>query len=870
MTFRRLLPLAPLLALFCASPAGANVQFQQGPGYYADAGNTGKPISLATGDFDHDGTDDWVAGTDNGYLITSVEGNRSVAGTLGHYDQVLNMGGSSMAIVNSRDGTGYVYETNGDGTPGTIYGLDGSYFHPGDIAVAADFTGDGAKDLAVIGAGTYPYPPVTVLRNDGGLQFVRDPGYGGTIPTSGYYDKVAAAAPGDFDHDGDLDLAVAVTSGYADRSTDIVYYDLQHGQFGGRPDVRPGERSLASSMVAGDFGKADLAVAAKACADDNALYPDGCLDDWVDFFKDGSRTFSLPGNAFATALAASDLNHDGKTDLLAGQDDGTKGTAKIALQDPSSGLLGNYRAMGPDSFYGFPLAGRPVAVATGDFNGDGMKDFVTADPNQNLVEQWNGKGVAHSLSVSLSDSSITADGTSSTTATATAEDANGAPATGDAVTITANGQDHTATDQGDGTYTATIPSTTTAGSVTVTAKDSTVVPPLTDSTQLTQTPGPVAHVDVTADPTAIPASGASGTTLTATVTDANGNHIPGRTVTLSSTDPDSLDFTTLLSDNGDGTYSRTVTSHDHTAGTYTLTATDQGTNIAGHTDVTVIPGAVDHVTLGLSPSSITANGTSTAAATVTAVDAYGNALDGEPVTITGHPGIGVVTDHHDGTYTATITSTTSAGTSTITAADGSATDARTLTQVAGPPASVSLVLSPGSIAADGTSTATATATVADANGNPISGRNVTFGSTDAGQAITSPVDHHDGTYTATITSSTTAQTTTITATDVLSGKKDAKPLTQTAGAVRTVAVSLTKASVTADGTSQSIATATVKDTYGNPLQGQSVTITGHPGIGSVTDNHNGTYTATITASTTAGHLRHHGRRRQPEGRRPRR
>ena len=94
-----------------------------------------------------------------------------------------------------------------------------------------------------------------------------------------------------------------------------------------------------------------------------------------------------------------------------------------------------------------------------------------------------------------------------------------------------------------------------------------------------------------------------------------------------------------------------------------------------------------------------------------------------------------------------------AGTSTYTA------------QSTWPVDTLAVSLSPSSIAANGTSTSTATATVKDAAGHPVVGDHVGFSSSDSGEKIGAVTDNHNGTYTATITSSTTAHQVRITATD---------------------------------------------------------------------------------------------------------
>jgi Invasin, domain 3 len=88
-----------------------------------------------------------------------------------------------------------------------------------------------------------------------------------------------------------------------------------------------------------------------------------------------------------------------------------------------------------------------------------------------------------------------------------------------------------------------------------------------------------------------------------------------------------------------------------------------------------------------------------------------------------------------------------------------------LTQSAGPATSVTVQLSPSSIVANGTSTATATATVDDAEGHPVEGDHLSFSSSDNGVHFGVVTDHGNGTYSATLTSSTTAGSPTITATD---------------------------------------------------------------------------------------------------------
>src|SRR5207249_3294927 len=128
--------------------------------------------------------------------------------------------------------------------------------------------------------------------------------------------------------------------------------------------------------------------------------------------------------------------------------------------------------------------------------------------------------------------------------------------------------------------------------------------------------------------------------------------------------------------------------------------------------------------------------------------------------------VGSTADNGDGTYSATITSSTTAGDESITGHDGGITGTATLHEHAGAAAHLSLSLTTATDPPDGDATATATATVTDAFSNPVSGDTVTF-STSGDVTFGSTTDNGDGTYSATFTSSTTAGDETITGHDGL-------------------------------------------------------------------------------------------------------
>lgn len=372
-------------------------------------------------------------------------------------------------------------------------------------------------------------------------------------------------------------------------------------------------------------------------------------------------------------------------------------------------------------------------------------------------------------------------------------------------------------------------------------------------------PSPVAgSVSVDLDPASIVADGSSTSTATATVRDTNNQLLAGQNVSFS-TDGD-VTFG-AVTDHNNGTYTATVTS-SQTADSEEITAAVGSVHGSATLTETEVPEA-SAITLSLSPGTIPADdGTTSTTATATVYDQFNQTMTGQTVTFTkdSSPVAGPVTDHGDGTYTVAVPSASTAGNKTITAAIGSVSDSATLVETEGVQpsvvTSVTVSLNPTSIPADnGTSSTTATATVLDQYNQPMTGQTVTF--TKNGNAVSGSVtDHGDGTYSITVPSSSTAGTKTITATAgsvqgsaLLDETSVSQPST-----VGSVKLQVASASMPADGTSTTPAKVTVKDTNGNLLSGQSVSITasGDMGISGVTDNGDGTYSATLTASCTPG------------------
>jgi hypothetical protein len=174
-------------------------------------------------------------------------------------------------------------------------------------------------------------------------------------------------------------------------------------------------------------------------------------------------------------------------------------------------------------------------------------------------------------------------------------------------------------------------------------------------------------------------------------------------------------------------------------------------------------------------------------------------------------------------------------------------------QAAGPAETIAVSLSPSSIVADGVSSSRVTATLSF----PLPGQTVVFSSTDSGIRFGPTVDNLNGSYTATLTSSTTAGTPTITATSSWMGQQisGSASLTQTPGPAKNMTLSVEPGSIVAGGTSYAVATATVTDAYGNPVSTDAVAFSSTDPLEEVmgvASGGDGTYRALIRSSTTPG------------------
>ncbi len=318
---------------------------------------------------------------------------------------------------------------------------------------------------------------------------------------------------------------------------------------------------------------------------------------------------------------------------------------------------------------------------------------------------------------------------------------------------------------------------------------------------------------VASSPPSVPADGATTSTITVTLTDAFGNPVAGKTVSLAQTGSSTISAASGPS-SGAGVVTFTVKSTTAETVTYTATDTTDGVTLSQTADVAFAIGSLDHI--AITPASATISAGGSQSYTVEAFDSFNNSLGD----VTGSSSFGITPD---GSCTGASCSATVVGTHTVTATYAGKTDTSTLTVVAAPAdASASTIsAAPGSITANGSSTSTVTVQLKDIFGNDrTSGGNIVALSTTRG-TLSSVTDNGDGTYTSTLTSSTSAGTASIT------GTLDGVAIVSTATVIFTpgpaTQLTVTGPASTTAGVAASV-TVTAKDAFGNTATGYTGTV----------------------------------------------
>jgi len=484
-----------------------------------------------------------------------------------------------------------------------------------------------------------------------------------------------------------------------------------------------------------------------------------------------------------------------------------------------------------------------------------------------------GGGPTASIMLAADDDSIPSGGTSSTTITATLTDVSGqAVAVGTSVTFTTTlgtfpggTASYTVTTPGDsGIVNVSLMSSATAGTATVTATSNSVTQTIPVEFTTEGATALVGSVILAAPSTdGAVANGLDSYTITAQVLDTLGQPLSGQSVTFSySLNLGLVAIDPLTSSTGaDGTVSCEVTDISSAADTVAISASAGGVTSASAITLAFIgaagggPGSVGSVTITAGSSEIVADGASSTIITATVKDTNGkNIGDGTTVTFSTTAGtLSGATTTANGKATATFTSPTNLGSATITATCGGVSDSTSVSFIAGPVAALNLTAKPSNLSADGISISTIEAAVSDANGNPVSSELVNFSAVSGSISISLAVADSSGIATIIYTAPDTVGggTDTITATSS-NGTTDTVTITLVAPLVGSVSATAGSSEIVANGTSNTVITATVKDTANNNIpDGTVVTFSTTAGaLSGATTTTSGKATVTLTSSTS--------------------
>ncbi|EFE3928182.1 acylphosphatase [Escherichia coli] len=320
------------------------------------------------------------------------------------------------------------------------------------------------------------------------------------------------------------------------------------------------------------------------------------------------------------------------------------------------------------------------------------------------------------------------------------------------------------------------------------------------------------------------ADGSTANTLRVKVTDAFGNALAGQTVSV--TAGNGATVAPVVTTQPDGTVEISVTSQ--TAGTSAVTASinnsSQSRNVTFVADVRTAKIA----DLVVTRDNSVADGSTANTLQVRVTDAFGNALNGQTVSVLADNGATtapMVTTQPDGTVEISVTSQT-AGVSTVTASINSSSLIRNVTFVADVRTAqiASLEVMQDNAIADGAMANTLRVRVTDAFGNALAGQTVSVLADNSATTAPTVITEPDGTVEISVTSQT-AGASTVTAS--INSSSLSRTVTFIAD-VRTAQIAdlvVTRDNSVADGAMANMLRARVTDAFGNALAGQTVSVT---------------------------------------------
>jgi hypothetical protein len=329
-----------------------------------------EPISVAVGDFNGDGYPDVAVGTISGTYGISVFINKGdgtfypaqgySVGCSGVSIAVADFNGDhilDLVVATSQCDMAYL-QGKGDGTFQNFVAFSGGVC-PSAVA-AGDFNKDGNQDLVIgnsAGCGSHPAQISIVLGNGNGTF-----GQPVTYPAG---DSPIAVAVGDFNNDGNLDVAEANFTGSLPAQSDTHTVDVFLGNGDGtfQPRTIYPVEHYPTGIVVSDFngdGNLDMAVTCQ-------------IENVVKIFRGNGKGSFGAGIEYEAGdspigIVAGNFAGSGRSDLVT-----------VNQSDQSVSLLvdnsnGTFRTA-----VDYPAGMIPQQVASGDFNGDGNLDAVVAE-----------------------------------------------------------------------------------------------------------------------------------------------------------------------------------------------------------------------------------------------------------------------------------------------------------------------------------------------------------------------------------------------------------------------------------------------------------------------------------------------------------
>ncbi len=348
------------------------------------------PSAIAGADFDNDGLNDVVVTNQTTPGMVNLLLNNG--GGVFKAPKSFPAGGSQTSSVAVADynGNGALDVAVSHSASGTVSILRGSgtgnFRRPVSYAAgpaptsltSADFNGDGAADIVVANR-----------VDDGGVSVLINTGTGTFQPAQFYSvgTDVRSVATGDFNGDGDADLLAVgyeetcnISFCYTYNGKLAVFFGVGDGTFLAGPSLTA---TSPGDVMPGDFngdGDLDIALAYTFVADDYTWYADKAIEVRL---GNGDGTFGA-GTIYNVgetphAIDAEDLDGDGDVDLV------------VPVKGPLFSLIEHVKVLlnnGDGTFQSmpnYPVGAYPVAVAVLDYTGDGLTDIAVANNLENGV-----------------------------------------------------------------------------------------------------------------------------------------------------------------------------------------------------------------------------------------------------------------------------------------------------------------------------------------------------------------------------------------------------------------------------------------------------------------------------------------------------